>query len=351
MQVIRYDRATIKARRTDEGFLVDTPIVGRVGIQVYMNADGTVRREFRPPEEVFSLDALASMAGKPITDDHPGEAVTSKNARALTIGVIQGEGKQDGDNVTAPIIIHDAEVIDKIEKGGKRELSLGYKVDLDMTPGEWNGEKYDAIQRNIRVNHLALVKRGRAGNAKLNMDGSDAVVFLENEDEMPETLSRIRLDNGLEYQAAPEVAVAFDKLRADHDQLKADADKLAAERDALKASAVDLAQVKADALTQARAEIKARADLEKAADPFGVKCDALNDRQVKEAVIKSVRKDADLSDKSDAYIDAAFDLAVEGRKDAAIASQREAGQRGDAATKAGASTTYKTFMSQLGKKD
>lgn len=348
MQVTRYDRAQLKARRTDEGFLIDTPIVGRVGIQVYMNADGSVRREFRPPEEVFDSAALASMAGKPITDDHPSEAVTSKNAKALTVGVIQSEGKQDGDNVVAPIIIHDAEVIDKIENGGKRELSLGYKVDLDMTPGEWNGEKYDAVQRNIRVNHLALVKKGRAGNAKLNMDSGDAVVF-DEEMEMPETLSRIRLDNGLEYQAAPEVAVAFEKLRADHETLKADADKIAAERDDLKANAVDVDKLKADALQAARAEVKARAALEKAAEGFGVKCDGLSDREVKEAVIKSVRKDADLSDKSDAYIDAAFDLAGEAKQAAAVASQREAGQRGDAAQPA--QSSYKTFMSQLGKKD
>ena len=352
MIVTRYDRATIKARRTEEGFIVDTPIVGRVGIQVYQNADGSIRREFRPPEEVFHPDALASMAGKPITDDHPSEPVTSKNAKALTIGVIQGEGKQDGDNVVAPIVIHDGDVIDKITNGGKQELSLGYRVVLDMTPGEWNGQKYDAIQKDIRVNHLALVKRGRAGNARLNMDGSDAVVLTQDEETMPENLSRIRLDNGLEYQAAPEVAVAFDKLRADHDQLKADADKIAAERDALKAGAVALAQVKADALTEARAEIKARAALEKAAEAFKVDCTDLSDRAVKEAVIKAVRKDADLSQKSDAYVDAAFDLAVEARKDAAVASQREAGVRGDVAPVVSSSRKkYRDHMNSLGKKD
>lgn len=55
MTYLRYDRATIRAAVTDEGFLVDSPVVGRVGIQLYENADGTVRREFRPPEEVLSL--------------------------------------------------------------------------------------------------------------------------------------------------------------------------------------------------------------------------------------------------------------------------------------------------------
>lgn len=43
-----------------------------------------------------------------------------------------------------------------------------------MEPGEWNGEPYDAIQTNIRVNHLALVAVARAGDdARLNMDSQD----------------------------------------------------------------------------------------------------------------------------------------------------------------------------------
>lgn len=353
---IRYDRATIRATRTDEGFLIDSPVVGRVGIQIYRNVDGSIRREYRPAEEVFKADSLASFNGKPITDDHPSEPVTAKNARKLSIGVMQADGKAEGDNVVVPIVIHDGDAIDKIMQGGKRELSLGYKVDLDETPGEWNGEKYDAIQKNIRVNHLALVKAGRAGNARLNLDRSDAVIF-DGEGDMPENMGRIRLDGGLEYQAAPEVVVAFEKMRADLQSnseamaaAKADADKVAAERDALKASAQSVDKIKADALEAARAEVKARTALEKAAEPFKVDCAALTDKQVKEAVIKAVRKDADLTNKSDAYIDAAFDLAIESQKDAAIAAQRKAGQRGDEG-KPAERADYKSFMAKLGKKE
>lgn len=139
MEAIRYDRTEIKATRTDEGYLIDTPIVGRTGIQLYKNSDGTIRRELRPPEEVFNADSLKSFSGKPITDEHPGVPVTAKNAKRLSVGSMQGEGKQDGENVVANIIIHDDEMIDKVLNGGKRELSLGYKVDLEETPGVWNG--------------------------------------------------------------------------------------------------------------------------------------------------------------------------------------------------------------------
>ena len=361
MEAIRYDRTEIKATRTDEGYLVDTPIVGRVGIQLYKNADGTIRRELRPAEEVFHADSLKSFAGKPVTDEHPGEPVTAKNAKRLSVGTMQGEGRQDGDNVVAPIIVHDGEMIDKILKGGKRELSLGYKVDLEETPGVWNGQEYDAIQRNIRVNHLAIVPRGRAGNARLNLDRHDAVSFNpEEEISMPtDNLGRIRLDSGLEYQAAPEVIVEVEKLRNDKAELETRADGLqkqldtvAAERDTLKSQVESAEKVRADALEKARAEIKARAELDKVAETFKVDGAGKTDREVKELVIKSVRTDADLTGKSDDYVNAAFDLTVSLKQDAAMAAQRQAGApRNDGSDSKPDAGSYKGFMSQLGNKE
>ena len=361
MEAIRYDRTEIKATRTDEGYLIDTPIVGRVGIQMYKNADGTIRRELRPPEEVFKADSLKSFAGKPVTDEHPGEPVTAKNAKRLSVGTMQGEGRQDGDNVVAPIIVHDGEMIDKILKGGKRELSLGYKVDLEETPGVWNGQEYDAIQRNIRVNHLAIVPRGRAGNARLNLDRHDAVSFNpEEENSMPtDNLGRIRLDSGLEYQAAPEVIVEVEKLRKDKADLETRADGLqkqidtvTAERDTLKSQVATADQLRADALEKARAEIKARAELDKVAETFKVDGAGKTDREVKELVIKSVRADADLTGKSDDYVNAAFDLTVSLKQDAAMAAQRQAGApRNDGSDSKPDAGSYKSFMSQLGNKE
>ena len=357
MSGIRYDRAQIKAIRTDEGYLIDTPIVGRVGIQTYRNADGSIRKEFRPPEEVFNADSLASFAGKPITDEHPSEMVTAKNAKKLSVGTIQGEGKQDGDNVAAQIIIHDADMIDKIMNGGKKELSLGYKVDLDETPGEWNGEKYDAVQTNIRVNHLAVVPKGRAGNARLNLDRFDAVSIDPKELVMSDNLGRLRLDSGLEYQAAPEVIVAFEKMRVDAaahaaklDELQKQIDTLSGERDTLKSEIDKIPQIKTDALDQARAEVKARADLEKAVEKFNIDCTDKTDREIREAVVKTVRADADLTGKSDEYVTAAFDMAVSLKHDSAMANQRAAGVRADGDKKP-EQANYKSFMAQLGKKD
>ena len=155
---------------TPEGYLIDNPILTRVGIFEYHNPDGTIRRELRLPEEVFAAESLASYKGKPVILTHEAGLVDVDNVQQEHIGTILSEGIQDGDNVRAQIVIHDAESLDY----GLRELSLGYTQTPDETPGVWNGRPYDAIQRNIQINHLALVEKARAGEqARLNIDGEE----------------------------------------------------------------------------------------------------------------------------------------------------------------------------------
>ena len=150
--------------------MIDHPILTRVGIFEYRRPDGSIRRELRLPEEVFAPESLASYKGKPVILTHEAGMIDSDNVQQEQIGTILSDGTQDGDNVRAQIIIHDARKLDY----GLRELSLGYSLDLEEAPGEWQGQPYDAIQRNIRVNHLALVEKARAGDsARLNIDGED----------------------------------------------------------------------------------------------------------------------------------------------------------------------------------
>lgn len=349
---MRYDRSVFRAQITEDGYLIDTPIVARTGIQLYRRADGTTRRELRRPEDVFHPDSLASYAGKPITFGHPPERVTAKNFKKYAIGVMPGVGMPDAENVKASIIVHDAESVDKATKGGIRELSLGYTVVLDETPGMWEGQEYDAIQTKIDINHLSVVPRGRAGNARLNLDRLDAESFNSDEEINMSTdaLGRLRLDSGLEYQAAPEIVVAYEKLRKDVADVTKKLDSVSAERDTLKAQVESAEKVRADALEAARKEVKERAELDKIAESFNVDVSDKSDREVKELVIKTLRADVDLSGKSDEYINAAFDMTVSVKKDVAMAAQRQAGARKDSGAVV-AKNDYKSFMSQLGKKE
>lgn len=160
---------------TKEGYLIDRPILTTCGIFEYKNNDGSVRRELRLPDHVFSKSSLDSYKGKPIIITHDAGEVTKDNVSRVEIGTILSEGYRDGDNVRAEIVIHDT---DSMKESTLKELSLGYSLNLIEEPGEYNGEHYDAIQTDIMINHLALVRSARAGeNARLNIDNNDEEVL------------------------------------------------------------------------------------------------------------------------------------------------------------------------------
>ncbi len=50
-----------------------------------------------------------------------------------------------------------------VENKQQREISSSYRYRLDMTPGEYEGEAYDGVMRDIVCNHVAIVPSGRAG--------------------------------------------------------------------------------------------------------------------------------------------------------------------------------------------
>lgn len=104
------------------------------------------------------------------------------NVTEEIVGTILSKGYPDGDDVRAKIVIHD---IDRVKQSGMRELSLGYDLVLDETPGEWNGQHYDAIQTEIVINHLAIVREARAGEqARLNIDSNNNINSQKGTNEM-----------------------------------------------------------------------------------------------------------------------------------------------------------------------
>lgn len=302
----RYDTYQFKATKTDEGFIIDNPIIGRVGLLRYLNADGSERIEYRPPEEAFNTDSLKSIRGKPITLGHKA-MVNSKNADKLPIvGTVLSEGVQDGENIRADVSIYSLPTT-------ARELSCGYSLDLDETPGTTpDGKHYDAVQRNIRYNHLAIVPKGRAGNARLNMDGDQ---IIESEDK--KHMAKVRLDNGLEYECAEEVKIELETLRNDKAKNKANFDALQGKYDALEAKAnkleKDLADEKANKNINFDNAVKERVEMLDIAKQHNLdKAETLSNKDIKVAVIKKVNGDNfNLDGKSDEYINGVFDICKE----------------------------------------
>jgi len=174
--VILTDTVTLDAtsvRTTRDGYLVADARIARTGIQTYTAAElgltdrppADVVRIYRPADEVFNQDAMASLAHRPVTVDHPSEMVTADNWKKHTVGMTGGDVARDGDFIRVPLTMMDADAIRRT-KAGKNQLSVGYTCDMDWTAGTTDsGEAYDGVQRNIRGNHLATCDRARGGPA------------------------------------------------------------------------------------------------------------------------------------------------------------------------------------------
>lgn len=334
----RYDSAPIKARFDSNGFMHDEPVIAKIGIQSYMKADGTIQREFRPASEVFKADAMELFRGMPIVEGH--KEVTVKNSKGMVVGALSGAARRDGIGLKCPIVIHDAGSIESAKRGDAAELSVGYTTN-DIHRSGWGNietgeyifkddeagmatlpavmgdewEEFDVLQTNIVPNHVAKVRKGRAGIARLNLDGSEEIKYdgdvdLNKEKEEIMTV-KIKLDGALEYDVPKEVAAHIAKLDSEIVTITAKADGFEAERDGLQAKVDNLPKLVAEAVAEAKTKADAFNEAVAVAEGFGVKVDGLKEtKEVKLAVIKHI-SGKDVSDRSDAYIDGAYDNARE----------------------------------------
>lgn len=328
------DAAAVEHPRvTGDGYLVADARVVRTGIQIYTGAevgkpDVATVRVYRPEAEVFSDKSLASFSHIPVTDDHPAQAVTADNWKDLAVGETSGEVLRDGHRLRIPLIVKDASAVRKVQ-GGKRELSAGYTCDLVFEDGVTpEGEAYDAIQKNIRANHLAIVQRGRAGSECRIGDsaaawGAAPITDADTkEGQMADALRKVMVD-GLQVETTDAGAAAIDKLTKDKQAAeKRLSDAEMAHQTAIAAKDAELAKKDAeiDALkgkvlddVALDERVRARSSLVDTARKIAkdVKVDGLSDAAIRKAVVTAKLGDAAVAGKADAYIDARFDILAE----------------------------------------
>ena len=162
----------------DFWYIKDNPL-SKVGVFPYLGKQISSELEpdkiyqvYRPAEELLSEATVNSFKLLPIVDDHtmlgtePGMMPAEEKGVHGTSGsdVYGKDGKLYGD-----LKIYSETLKDEIE-AGKKELSMGYFCDYELTPGTFDGQHYDAVQRNIRGNHIALVEEGRMGSDVRVMD-------------------------------------------------------------------------------------------------------------------------------------------------------------------------------------
>ncbi|MEX0304259.1 MAG: DUF2213 domain-containing protein [Leisingera sp.] len=324
------DSATLSGtRKLQDGYLITEAFAVRTGIQHYSGAevgldDKDVVRVYRPEDEVKAPASLATFSHAPLTMGHP-KRVTSDNWADLAKGEVSTEAKWEDGKIKLPLIIKDAAAIAAVE-AGTRELSAGYVCQLEfkdgVTPG---GEAYDAIQRNIRVNHLAIVPKGRAGSECRIGDGADtwgaAPITLDSKEEYSmsnQTLMVVLGDKAVSVAAADAPALEAFKAAS----VKALQDAQDAHKVALDAKDAELAKKDAQ-IDDLKGKVLSDADIDKrvaartqllgdaAKVAKDVKTEGLSDAAIRKAVVSAKLGDDALKDKSDAYIEARFDALVE----------------------------------------
>jgi uncharacterized protein len=183
---------------TAEGYMVAPGRISRTGVQAYTKMELGIGpsedliRLYRPPEEVFATESLASFDNQVITWGHPANDVTSENYRELTIGDTRAP-EQDDIYVRAQLTVRDYYAIYGVIDGVV-QLSCGYKFDLDETAGFTpEGEAYDAVMRNIRGNHVAIVYAARCGAGCAIEDAAHRTAHDAAVGRKPNTTERARL--------------------------------------------------------------------------------------------------------------------------------------------------------------
>lgn len=319
-------------RRTADGYLIAEARAVRTGVQVYLGDEVgkpgmPIARVYRPAEEVFADKSLQSFTHAPVTLDHPATPVTAANWKELSVGEVSTAAKMDGEWVSLPLILKDASAIDAVESG-KRQLSAGYDCELEWTAGTTaDGQAYDAIQRNIKINHLAIVDAARAGSKARIGDAGRWGVSPFTPDHNPTkekimTLKTVTVD-GIPVEVTDQGATVIATLQsrlADANTKMSTAD--AAHAAALATKDADLAKkdaeidsLKAKVLSDADLDkkVQARADLVTVAKAIAkdVKTEGLSDAAIRKAVVSAKLGDAAVAGKPDAYVDARFDILVE----------------------------------------
>jgi len=163
--------------------------ISKVGVFPYSGASigapdpNKIYMVLRPEEELSSPETLASMRLLPWVDEHdmlgdseddniPLMAAEEKGVEGVTGEEVTYEDK----TVYSNIKLFSKALKSAIESG-KKELSLGYRCKWDFSPGDYEGEHYDVVQRNIRGNHLALVEEGRMGADVAVQDSKEFFYF------------------------------------------------------------------------------------------------------------------------------------------------------------------------------
>jgi len=166
----------------------DNPIT-KVGVFPYLGSQispelepNEIYQVYRPEDELRDPACIESFKLLPWIDEHVMLGSTKDGFMPAEEKGIEGVIGQDvyfdekDRYLKANLKIFSENLANLIDYG-KKELSIGYNCKYDLQRGTFEGTPYDAIQRTIRGNHLALVDEGRSGPDVSVLDQSFKFTF------------------------------------------------------------------------------------------------------------------------------------------------------------------------------
>jgi hypothetical protein len=189
LTTLAFDRASVRRFDEDGRLHVATSNLSKSVINPYWGREiPNFEKLGLDPDKKYLLlrhpDELAKAArtfnNLPILAEHI-PITAAKHPAHLVVGSTGTDAKYVHPYLKNSLVFWTKPAIDAIEGDEQKELSCAYHYDPDMTPGVYEGQRYDGVMRNIRGNHVAQVKDGRAGSDVVVQDAA----FKEAHDSAP----------------------------------------------------------------------------------------------------------------------------------------------------------------------
>lgn len=169
---LAFDKASVRTKDADGHLHIEQSNISRACVNPYLGEEipdweslgldpQRIYNLLRDPKELEK--SASTFDGKPLLFKHK-PTTASDHQGDITVGAVSNVFFE-APFLKAKLDVWPGEAIEAIESGSQKELSCGYRYVADMTPGTYEGEKYDGVMRDIVGNHVALVREGRAGPA------------------------------------------------------------------------------------------------------------------------------------------------------------------------------------------
>lgn len=183
-------------------------------------------RRYRLYRDPIELEKGADSFNRvPVLQEH-SSVTAAEPRRELVIGSTGENARFEAPYLMNSMVVWDGDMIDRIKTGTQREISSAYAYDVDMTPGEIDGEPYDGRMKDIRGNHVALVEKGRAGPDVMVADSANTDTPITHDEEPAMAENETKDDDRKEEVAKDSLEDELKALLEKHEKTDSDIDRI-----------------------------------------------------------------------------------------------------------------------------